>query len=192
MQVYELDKNDILEAVGSFAYVGESNGKIYVEGEDLSEPFIPSSLPKSLQDTINAMLEALRKEKEKELNAKCDELLQSFKSRALGQTYIYDMNVEDQLNLMALAALGIDSFFRCYKKGEPKANHPHTAAQLQKVYADGIKYKSDMIYRCGVLKAYLLSLKTKEEIEALQWEDYERIKAQNEVSLEMEQSEAAQ
>lgn len=184
MQVYELDKNDILQVIGSFDYIGEYEGKIYVKGENLSEPFIPSSYPQPLQDKMNAELLNARKEKEKELNAECDERLKSFESNALGEVYIYDMNVEDQLNLMALSSLGIDSYFRCYKSGEPKANIPHTKAQLKKVYADGVKYKSEIIYACGVLKAYLLTLENREQIEALKWEDYETIKAQ------MEQSEA--
>lgn len=187
MQIYELSKDKILRVSGSFVYVGEIDGKLYVRGENLSEPFISSSLPQSLQDMLNAELEAARKEKEKELNAECDELLKSFTSNALGESYIYDMSVEDQLNLMALATSKADSYFRCHKAGEPKANIPHTSAQLKKVYADGIKYKSDTIYACGVLKAYLLTLEDIEQIKALQWEDYERIiKTQNKASLENE------
>lgn len=186
MQIYELSKDKVLRVSGSFEYIGEIDGKVYVKGEHLSEPFIPSILPQSLVDSIQLALTRARVEKEKEMNAKCNELLTYFESDALGESYIYDMSVEDQLNLMALATSKADSYFRCHKVGEPKANIPHTSAQLKKVYADGIKYKSDTIYACGVLKAYLLTLEDIEQIKTLQWEDYESIKAQ------MEQSEVAQ
>ena len=58
MQIYELSKDKILRVSGSFVYVGEIDGKLYVRGENLSEPFISSSLPQSLQDMLNAEIEA--------------------------------------------------------------------------------------------------------------------------------------
>lgn len=176
MQIYELEASKILEVQGTFMFIGEIEGKIYVKGENLSEPFIPSSLPQSLQDALNAELLKERKEKEKELNAKCDEQLLSFESDALGETYIYDMALRDQLNLLGLVLSRSDGFVRARKGIEPKANYPHTKAQISKLYADSLARKNEILLQCGVLKSHLQTLDSCEAINALVWEDYERIR----------------
>lgn len=175
MQIYELSKDKVLRVSGSFEYIGEIDSKVYVKGEHLSEPFIPSILPQSLVDSIQLALTRARVEKEKEMNAKCNELLTYFESDALGESYIYDMSVEDQLNLLGLFLAKSDGFLRARKGEEPKANYPHTKAQISKLYADALAYKNRILSQCGVLKSYLLELDSIEAINALKWEDYEKI-----------------
>lgn len=176
MQIYELNKDKVLEVSGSFEYIGEIDGKVYVKGENLSEPFIPSILPQSLLTRTIAEQESARKEKEQAFNAKCDEQLRYFESDALGESYIYDMNIEDQLNLMGLVLSKSDGFVRARKGSESKANYPHTKVQISQLYADALAKKNNVLLQCGVLKSHLQILDSCEAINALAWEDYEEIK----------------
>lgn len=104
-----------------------------------------------------------------ELNATCDSLLVSFKSSATGVERIYDSEVEDQLNILALVAAGVDSYFRCALPGGAKENIKHTAQQMKQVFADGLKYKSVIIGICGILKAYVETQSSIDKIRRIAW-----------------------
>lgn len=104
-----------------------------------------------------------------ELNATCDSLLVSFKSSATGVERIYDSEVEDQLNILALVAAGVDSYFRCALPGGAKENVKHTAQQMKQVFADGLKYKSVIIGICGILKAYVETQSSIDKIRRIAW-----------------------
>lgn len=104
-----------------------------------------------------------------ELNATCDKLLLSFKSSATGAERIYDSEVEDQLNILALVAAGVDSYFRCALPDGPKENVKHTAAQMKQVFADGLKHKSVIIGICGILKAFVETQSDIDKIRTINW-----------------------
>ncbi|PAF53242.1 hypothetical protein BKH42_06860 [Helicobacter sp. 13S00482-2] len=180
MNTYKLPTSKITEVQGEYKTIYNNGTFVYVEPKEdieLKEPFIKEELPKEYQDKLREILDYEKVRKTLELNNACDKLLQSFESNALGESYIYDGKQEDQINLMGLVLANIDGFFRCAKKTTPhdKQNIPHTKAQIKQVYSDGLAYKSQMIYICGVLKEHLKSLSTIEEIKALKWEDYQNI-----------------
>lgn len=104
-----------------------------------------------------------------ELNATCDSLLVNFKSSATGVERVYDSEVEDQLNILALVAAGVDSYFRCALPGGAKENVKHTAEQMKVVFVDGLKYKSVIIGICGILKAYVESQTNIDKIRKINW-----------------------
>lgn len=104
-----------------------------------------------------------------EINATCDKLLLSFKSSATGAERIYDSEVEDQLNILALVAAGVDSYFRCALPDGAKENVKHTAAQMKQVFADGLKYKSVIIGICGILKAFVETQSDIDKIRTIDW-----------------------
>lgn len=175
MAIYGIKTNEILKVTGSFIVIDTYNDILYVKGENLNAPFFTTQLPQELLDKHNAILKEAREKKENELNLHCDNLLKNFSSNALGDTYYYDFSLEDQLNLTALVVAGNDGYFRCYKEKQPKQNIPHTKEQLKQVFQDGLTYKANMIAICGKLKAHLLTLDSKEKIEAIKWEDHENI-----------------
>lgn len=175
-KIYELQACRALEVQGSFEYIGEYQGKIYVRGNGLKKPFVSSSLPESLGINHSLNLQNAREAKKQEFTAQCDERLLHFSSLALGENHIYDMSLEDQINLMGAIIVGNDAPVRCAKEGEEKANILHTKKQLQQVYEECIAYKNDVLNICAMLKSYLNSLDSLEAINALTWEDYEEIK----------------
>lgn len=122
--------------------------------------------------TIAELEEAIanaRSAKIAEMNAVCGKLLTSFSSSATGQERIYDNEVEDQLNILALVAAGVDSYFRCALPGGAKENVNHTAAQMKQVFADGVKHKSIIIGICGILKAYIGTQDNCDKIKTIEW-----------------------
>lgn len=176
-KIYSILTTQILQVQGNFEYLGEENGKAFVKGEGLNEPFKEDTLPQSLQELLEAPLKEAKEQKIKELNALCEGKLINFRSSALGEVHIYDGDLEDQINLMGAVAANADMPFRCRKDDgiSSKENILHTKAQLKKVYSDGIAYKADVIYRCGVLKNYVEKLNEVEEVQSISWESYEDV-----------------
>ncbi|PAF44173.1 hypothetical protein [Helicobacter sp. 11S02629-2] len=116
--------------------------------------------------------------KEQELNKICDGLIVRFKSDALGSPHFYDFKEEDQLNLMGLYNLKVDSFFRCQAEGKDyKENLPHTKKQLEKVAIDGGNNKTKAIFECGILKDYLRNLDSIDEVKKLNYDFLPTLKA---------------
>lgn len=177
MKIYQLDANKILDVQGEFECIGQEEGKLYVRATSLQEPFVESTLPLALANKELDSLKRAQKAKENEFNARCDTLLESFKCDVLGEEYIYDLGLEDQLNLLQAISSGNEGFIRCHKEGEPKTNRPHSATELKLVYECAMKHKNETIYRCGILKDYLLGLKSCEEVQNLRWEDFEQIQS---------------
>lgn len=123
---------------------------------------------KTIAELEEAIADA-RSAKIAEMNGICDKLLTSFISSATGQKRIYDSGVEDQLNILALVAAGVDSYFRCALPGGSKENINHTAAQMKQVFADGVKHKSIIIGICGILKAYIKTQTDCDKIKTIEW-----------------------
>ncbi|GMB93828.1 hypothetical protein NHP200010_15610 [Helicobacter bizzozeronii] len=104
---------------------------------------------------------ALVREKKQELLAKLNgateiALSKGFMSTALGTPHVYDLRMEDQINLAGLVIAQIDSCFRCQGVQEAhKSYKPHTQAQLKKVFADGLAYKARVLNFFGKEKERL-------------------------------------
>lgn len=176
-KIYSILVTAITQVQGVFEYIGEESGRAYVRGENLSEPFIEDTLPKRLQDLQDLPLLEAKEQKIQEINAICNGFLKSFKSKALGDTYIYDGDLEDQINLMGAVSANVDMPFRCRRDEErsSKENILHTKEQLKQVYSDGIAYKAEIVFKCGVIKSYCEKLDNIDEVKRLTWESYEDI-----------------
>lgn len=170
--IYKFSQSLILQAVGDYTTHCIEGGFVFVESKKkLYDFWVKANLPESYLAEQAEKLANAQKAKCEELNKVCDSHLLSFESSALGEVYVYDGKLEDQLNLLGLVSAGIDSYFRCLKKGENiKQNLPHTKAQLQQVYKDGLTYKSTMIYKCGELKAQVMKAASVEEAQSVKWE----------------------
>lgn len=121
------------------------------------------------KEYLETLIVNARQEKNAELNATCNSLLANFKSSATGVERIYDSEVEDQLNIIALVAAGVDSYLRCALPGAPKENIKHTAEQMKQIFADGLKYKSIIIGICGILKSFVESQTSIDRIRSINW-----------------------
>lgn len=173
MAIYKFKQGLIMQVEGELKALCVEDDYVFVEAKKkLYDFFEKATLPESYTKAQEQALALAKQEKCKQLNDKCDELLLSFESDALGEVYVYDSELEDQLNLLGIVSANIDSYFRCRKKDESiKANLPHSKEQLKQVYADGLAYKSQMIYRCGELKAKVQKALSLDEIASIVWSD---------------------
>lgn len=171
--IYKFSLGNALQSVGDFETLCVDEGFVFVKSKKkLYEFWEKANLPEAYAKEQEWLLAEAKQLKIKELNALCDSRLLSFESSALGEIHSYDSKLEDQLNLLGLVSAGVDSFFRCVKKGESvKENKPHTKAQLAQVYKDGLTYKSEQIYKCGLLKAKVEAAKTLDEVQSIAWEE---------------------
>ncbi|MCE3037512.1 hypothetical protein LW135_06720 [Helicobacter sp. faydin-H20] len=179
---YQINNNDLLKITGDFKVVGMLDECIFIEDErELKEPFLLlEDLPQSLKNKMQKELEEAKENKIKEINNQCDLLLKTFKSDALGEVYIYDAKLEDQLNLMGLVLAGVDSFFRCQKQEEVfKQNIPHSKEQLKKLYQDALLYKSRIIGYCGELKKRVENCNSIDEIREITWNEIKPAQEEN-------------
>lgn len=181
MNYYKIESIDFVDMHdGNFELVDTQDDLVFVKSsKKLKAPFVEASEEERewLEANEKLALNLQAHYKIVEINKKCDERLTSFTSDALGEIYTYDLKQEDQINYLGLMLANQDAFIRCYKVDEEgkiigtKANLPHTAAQIQKVYADGSAYKMAMIEKCGVLKARVDEAKTHKELREIQWTD---------------------
>ncbi len=179
--IYQIPLNKLTTQKDSFEVVCVLDFVAFIKSKKaLKSPFKKAELPAEFIEAEALKLAKAKEAKCAELNAVCDSHLMSFESSALGETHIYDSALEDQLNLLGLVSAGIDSYFRCLKKGASvKENKPHSKAQLAAVYKDGLTYKSEQIYKCGLLKAKVMAAKTLDEVASVAWEEEQ--KAQGEL-----------
>ncbi len=169
--IYSLIKDKITELEGEFKYICEDENSVFVESKKaLKAPFKKATLSQELKDKLNSSLKELKDEKCKELNLICDSLLKEFKSEALGEAFIYDSTLEDQLNLLGLVSANIEGYFRCRKESENiKNNVLHTKEQLKQVYDDFLEYKSEILNKCAEFKAKVQEALNLEEIQEVEW-----------------------
>ena len=84
--------------------------------------------------------------------------------------YRYDSGIEDQINLMGAASMGIDLPFKCKKLSNGvKEFYPHTAAQLKAVVIAGAQFKMRILEKATTLKAKANQAATVKELEAIKW-----------------------
>lgn len=137
--------------------------------EKLKTPFTKTNFTRAELDTI------LREQKDlkiAELNLSCDKKMESFTSSALGEPHQYGVTLEDQLNLLSLVVANLGSFFRCKKENQIPKNILHSKEQIQKVFKDGLIFKSQLLNACGVLKLYVEGLNDINAIKALTFDNF--------------------
>lgn len=125
-------------------------------------------------DDIALAAETRYQEQIQALNLACEsEITGGFWSSALGSSYRYSSQLEDQLNLTGMVLRGLDGAFACYDVNGVKAFRPHTAAQLRQVGDEFTEFKMRCLQKIADLLRQLQAARDEvdiERIEALQWE----------------------
>lgn len=99
-------------------------------------------------------IEVLKTQKIQAISEECRKRITSgFESKAKGQYYIYDTEIEDQFNIKTLLDLGKDSEIRCTKKSDGvKAYYPHTVAQIGAVVMEFAVYKTNLLRKAEAMR----------------------------------------
>jgi len=102
---------------------------------------------------VEAELVDLLRQKCANINKACKDAIESgFVSGALGSTYKYDSELEDQLNLSGNIQLGIDVKHRCADSNGNKTFRLHTAEQIRLVGEDMAAHKISCLEKSNALK----------------------------------------
>ena len=86
-----------------------------------------------------------------------------FESKAKGQFYIYDSELEDQFNIQSLLLAGKDTPLRCRKKSDGiKDFYPHTTSQIKQIVDEFSNFKTAILKKAH---EYKIDLEAKSAIE---------------------------
>ena len=100
------------------------------------------------------------------LNNDCErQILSGFTSNALGDTYEYKSDRDDQSNLIGVVAGGEGGYFKC--KLNDWEYLPHTHEQIKKVLNDGKNYKLTLLQQNQAKKEDVMNAKSVAEIEEI-------------------------
>lgn len=117
-------------------------------------------------------LEQLKLQKIEQLKNGCNQSIRSgFQSDALGVNHTYSSEVEDQLNLIGARLSNVALTFGCTDNTGKKNQKSHTAAQLKKVFDDGLTRKHQLMTRFYQLKAQVEAATTTQEVEGIVWSE---------------------
>ncbi|ALH99519.1 hypothetical protein C1Y08_07700 [Pseudomonas sp. FW306-02-F02-AA] len=120
-------------------------------------------------DDVEVILASLYQKKLAAIGADCSSYIQGgFSSQALGWSFRYASELEDQLNLTGLILAQIDADYPCYDEHQVKAFRPHTAEQLQEVGKDLAKFRQVALQHAESLKQELAKALEKKDIKAMQ------------------------
>jgi len=116
-------------------------------------------------------LDQVKEAKRAALNDLCNaQISAGFTSDALGTTHGYGGALEDQINLIGSASLGMDVVYVCTDVATSiKGVYPHTAAQIKKVLVDGAIVKLALIQKYRTLANTVISATTAAQIAAINW-----------------------
>ena len=116
-------------------------------------------------------LDQIKEAKRAALNDLCNaQISAGFTSDALGTTHGYGGALEDQINLIGSASLGMDVVYVCTDVATSiKGVYPHTAAQIKKVLVDGSIVKLALIQKYRTLTNTVSSALTADQVNAINW-----------------------
>ncbi|EMO13567.1 hypothetical protein LEP1GSC165_1498 [Leptospira santarosai str. CBC523] len=90
------------------------------------------------------------------VNSICESKITSgFASTALGASYFYSSDRDDQLNLVGLVSLNAPVLYKCTDENGVKEYRNHTANQIKQVLNDGAIRKTLLLKNCASLKAMI-------------------------------------
>jgi len=100
-----------------------------------------------------------------------NEIVNGFLSSALGTSFYYDSQPEDQLNLVGVVASFQESLYPCRSNGptSPKEYRLHTHAQLLQILYEGKNIKLVILEKFNNKKALVISVTTIEELDTVVW-----------------------
>ncbi|WJV21650.1 MULTISPECIES: DUF4376 domain-containing protein [Pseudomonas] len=120
-------------------------------------------------DDEAAILSALYQEKLAAIGADCSSYIQGgFSSDALGWSFRYASELEDQLNLTGLILAQIDTEYPCYDEHQVKTFRLHTAAQLQEVGQDLARFRQAALQHAEALKQALAAALERKDLKTMQ------------------------
>ena len=124
--------------------------------------------------TVTPNLDDLYALKTEQINRSCERaIVDGFWSSALGERYLYNSQLEDQMNLVGVVLAGLDSSYACRDEQGVNDFRPHTIAQLRQVSDDFTLFKFQLLQRASVLKQRLdqgLAANDLNALEAITWE----------------------
>lgn len=125
-----------------------------------------------LNPVIELTLEEVKERKIAEIKSACNAVIRSgFQSDALGSVHSYSSDLEDQLNLIGARLSNTPLTFGCTDNTNKKTQKSHTAAQLKKVFDDGLARKHQLMSRFYLLKGQVEVAVTKQAVEAIVWSE---------------------
>ncbi|MGL2771207.1 hypothetical protein ACQJ85_03645 [Helicobacter pylori] len=157
---------------GSFEVVGNA-----IHLNIISDKEIPTK-EQVLEKLQEITLKQKKQELEKEINAICKEkITKGFISEILGKPHAYDLTLEDQANLQALAIANIDSVFRCAEVSNDgvvgvKTYKNHTKAQILQLSKEALLFKQKVIIFYGREKERLNAINSLEALEKFEIKEY--------------------
>lgn len=108
------------------------------------------------------------------INSACESAITAgFTSEALGASYYYTSQIDDQLNLTGMIQVGLDSLYACRDLAGTKEFRPHTAEQLRRVGNDFTTVKLQFLQKANSLKQQLdqaLAAGDLPALEAVTWD----------------------
>ena len=119
-------------------------------------------------DDKGAVLAALYQEKLAAIDADCSRYIQGgFSSDALGWTFRYASELDDQINLTGMILSGLDASYACVDEHQVKAFRPHTAAQLHEVGQALVRFKQTALQHADALKQTLAEVLKDQNLKAM-------------------------
>jgi len=119
-------------------------------------------------DDDGAILAALYQEKLLKIGADCSRYIEGgFSSDALGWTFRYASELDDQINLTGMILSGLDSGYACIDEHQVKAFRPHTAVQLHEVGQALVRFKYAALQHADTLKQALAVALKDEDLAAM-------------------------
>ncbi|WP_238698638.1 hypothetical protein [Helicobacter pylori] len=131
-----------------------------------------------LEKLQNSIIKTKKQELKSQINAICKEkIIKDFRSSVLGILHAYDLELEDQSNLQALVAAGIDSVFRCAEVSDDgvvgnKTYKKHTKEQILKLSQEALRFKQNLIIFYGREKERLEAIDSLEALEKFVIKEY--------------------
>ncbi|MDI7224049.1 hypothetical protein [Leptospira santarosai] len=102
------------------------------------------------------------------VNSICEQkIVSGFASTALGESYFYSSDRDDQLNLVGLVSLNSSVSYKCTDQNGIKEYRNHTANQIKQVLSDGAIRKTLLLQNVARLKTLLQSANTIEEFDRI-------------------------
>lgn len=121
--------------------------------------------------TDTEILQAAKLQKIENLKQNCTTAIQAgFISNALVTDHTYDSNLpQDQTNLLGARIAGIDMLFTCTDSAGYKSQKFHTAAQIAKVYIDGMMHLQSTKAHFYTKKLTVEQAATLDAVDAVVW-----------------------
>lgn len=119
-----------------------------------------------------AALPAAKQRKIVQLKEQCTQAIQTgFVSNSLGENYVYDSALpQDQINLIGAVLSGVAIEFTCASEAtKNKAQRPHTAKQVKKVFDDGMQHIQINQKRFYTLKDQVEQCMSEAAVDAISW-----------------------